>query len=74
MPEENLARSRADQLIFARSKQGDGEAAVSSDIGLVVRDVHPIINVGTTSLYQEEVEEDDFMGRIPFEIQESSVE
>ena len=69
VPEENLARSRADQLIFARSKQGDGDLAVSSDIGVVVRDVHPIINVGTTSLYKEEVEEDEFMGRIPFEIQ-----
>jgi hypothetical protein len=69
VPEENLARSQADQEIFRRGAAMGAEAAVSSDLGIVVRVVHPVVNIGSTSTYFVTVEEDQYMGRVPFEIQ-----
>lgn len=68
VPEENLARSRADQAIFGRVRAAGGEGAVKSEDGIVVSDVHPIVNIGNTSTYTVVIDEDEFMGRIPFEI------
>ena len=68
VPEENLARSRADQAIFSRVSTIGGEGVTSED-GIVVSDIHPIINIGNTNTYSVTVEEDEFLGRIPFEIQ-----
>lgn len=69
VPEENLARSRTDQAIFGRVSAVGGEGTVKSEDGIVVSDIHPIVNIGNTATYSVKVEEDEFMGRIPFEIQ-----
>ena len=62
---ENLERLKYDQEIFARSKGPAGDDAASSGGGLVVRELLPIVHIGSAFYYERTIHEEE--GRIPFQ-------
>jgi len=69
IPEENLARRKRDQEVFARAKVIKRAEGVSEEVksgeGLVVTDVHPIVHIGNTGIYHRVLTEE---GGIPFSL------
>lgn len=55
--EEQLERTKNDQEVFARARGAAIDEA--GEEGLVVRDVHPVIHIGSTTRYTVTVTEDD---------------
>jgi len=55
--EEQLERAKNDQEVFARSKGANIDEP--GEEGLVVRDVHPVIHIGSTNHYTVFVTEDE---------------
>jgi len=69
IPEENLARRKRDQEVFARARVTKRVEGVTEDVkmgeGLVVTDVHPIVHIGNTGIYTRVLTEED---GIPFSL------
>ena len=55
--EEQLERVKSDQEVFARSRGQNADEP--GEEGLVVRDVHPVIHIGSTTMYRSTVTEDE---------------
>lgn len=64
VPESSLQRRLADQDVFARVADSDG--APAGDDGLVVTDVHSIVQIGTTNLYTWTITKEE--GKVPFKL------
>ena len=65
LAEESLERVKRDQEVFARAK-GVALDEPTGTGGLVVRDLHPIIHIGNTTMYERRVTEEE--GKVPFKI------
>jgi len=63
--EDNLLIVKLDQEVFSRAKGIPLDEPVG-DEGLVVRDTHPILQIGNTSTYEKKITEEE--GKIPFRI------